>query len=270
MQNPYLNPQPDLSFHADKIQSKQYEELVINEKKIFVCLIPGCEKRFKFQSEMKRHLTNHSNQRPFVCAFPDCGKAFKRPDALSNHFRIHSKKSLFECPFPECNSQFTTNSSLKYHLLKHKNDRTENCSNQLEEKTFQEARQNTVDESDFLNQRNLDSENTSLFGGILKTHLDQNKNNIETYPTNLAQDKYDQTLSGFWEINSDQGNRNNMNNTVKAFSQSSEYDISQDKNNAALSTQKLLKNNAEETLKNMMNMMINENNHLKKNIGFPI
>lgn len=108
-------------------QTKLYEEVTVSNKKIYNCLIPGCGKTFKFKSEMKRHLTIHSNDRPYVCTFPECGKTFKRADALSNHFRIHSRSTPFNCPVPECMSQFTTKSALRYHLLKHTGDKIFKC-----------------------------------------------------------------------------------------------------------------------------------------------
>jgi len=105
-----------------------YEEVSIGDKKVFRCLIPDCGKTFKFKSEMKRHQTIHSGERPYVCSFPDCGKTFKRADALSNHFRIHSGKTPFDCPMSGCNLQFNTKSALRYHLLKHKGEKSFKCS----------------------------------------------------------------------------------------------------------------------------------------------
>jgi len=128
MQNPFeLFDTESTSLSSGSLLTKQYEEVVIQNKKIYNCLIPGCGKTFKFKSEMKRHLTIHSNERPFVCSFPDCGKTFKRADALSNHFRIHSRSTPFNCPVPECMSQFTTKSALRYHLLKHTGDKIFKC-----------------------------------------------------------------------------------------------------------------------------------------------
>jgi len=105
-----------------------YEEVCIGDKKVFRCTIPDCGKTFKFKSEMKRHQTIHSGERPYVCSFPDCGKTFKRADALSNHFRIHSGKTPFDCPMSGCSLQFNTKSALRYHLLKHKGEKSFKCS----------------------------------------------------------------------------------------------------------------------------------------------
>jgi len=120
----------DLSLTSEFKQSisHQYEEVVINKKKTFNCLIPDCGKTFKFKSEIKRHLAIHSESRPFVCSYPDCGKTFKRADALSNHARIHNRTTHFLCPVPECLSHFTTKSALRFHMLKHTGEKIYKCS----------------------------------------------------------------------------------------------------------------------------------------------
>jgi len=124
--------QQNNQFVAPRSQSSSsdlnYEEVSIGERKVFRCLLPDCGKTFKFKSEMKRHQTIHSGERPHVCSFPDCGKTFKRADALSNHFRIHSGKTPFDCPVTGCDSQFNTKSALRYHLLKHKGEKAFRCS----------------------------------------------------------------------------------------------------------------------------------------------
>lgn len=124
MKTQQLNGQP---LASQSPEGQQYEEIIYNDKKIYNCLLPDCGKTFKFKSEMKRHLAIHSNERPYTCGFPECGKTFKRADALSNHFRIHSKGTPFDCPVVDCKQQFNTKSALRYHLLKHEGEKDLNC-----------------------------------------------------------------------------------------------------------------------------------------------
>jgi len=121
---------------ADDLDDPGFEQKMISGKKTYRCLSPGCEKIFKFKSEMERHLTIHSPQRPYACSFADCQKSFKRPDALSNHMRIHSEKNTFNCPKPDCTAQLCTKSALKYHLLKHEGDKIFKCTHPGCDKSF--------------------------------------------------------------------------------------------------------------------------------------
>ena len=104
---------------------KKYEITVHFNKKTFRCLVNGCGKTFKFKSEMKRHLTIHSNERPYTCSV--CEKTFKRADALGNHVKLHDKSLYFRCTVPQCDAKFQTKSSLQYHLLKHNNEKVFKC-----------------------------------------------------------------------------------------------------------------------------------------------
>jgi len=249
----------------------QYEEIVINDKKIFICLIPGCAKRFKFQSEIKRHLTNHSEQRPFTCAFPDCGKSFKRPDALSNHFRTHSKKSLFECPFPDCGSQFTTNSSLKYHLLKHQKENSDNCLN-LDIKSFLDIVQSQREDKTDLNDNIIDLMNSNIDSSIFQTLKNQKQN--DDYFGNSTSNDFNNHL---FDINANKPHEENIfrnefeGKSLKSIAppQTSIYEKSKSSQKYETSSQSLLKKNPREMLKNMMDMMTTENNNIKDKLKFP-
>ena len=121
---------------ADDIDDPGFEQKTVNGKKTYCCLSSGCGKIFKFKSEMERHLTIHSPQRPYACSFADCQKSFKRPDALSNHMRIHLEKNTFNCPKPGCSAQLCTKSALKYHLLKHEGEKIFKCTHPGCDKSF--------------------------------------------------------------------------------------------------------------------------------------
>ena len=103
----------------NSISGLNHEEFIVDNKKIFACMHPNCGKKFKFQSEINRHLIIHFSQRPFTCSVPGCQKSFKRAYALTNHVRTHKKVTSFFCTVEGCASKFTTKSALKYHLLRH-------------------------------------------------------------------------------------------------------------------------------------------------------
>jgi len=109
---------PDSHSHPSSI----YKEIIIDSKKAYECLVPHCEKIFRFKSDMERHIIVHTNYKPYACKYPSCTKAFKRPDALKNHTQIHDKGFPFLCNFPGCEAKFNKKSALKYHRLIHNNE----------------------------------------------------------------------------------------------------------------------------------------------------
>ncbi len=99
-----------------------YEETLLdNNKKGFRCLFTGCEKTFRFKSDMKRHTIIHTKDRPYFCS--TCKKNFKRPDALKNHKQTHNQDYFYYCTEPGCNALFRQMNALQYHLLKNNSKR---------------------------------------------------------------------------------------------------------------------------------------------------
>jgi len=217
-------------------EDQQYEEVTYNDKKIYNCLLPDCGKTFKFKSEMKRHLAIHSNQRPYTCAFPDCGKTFKRADALSNHFRIHSKGTPFDCPIVDCKQQFNTKSALRYHLLKHEGEKDLNCKDC-------DCTQDLAAQKSSLPQAKEESFS-------LEAPEDSVSEKTNNPTTNLTQ--------------------NNLNKFDLLMSRSSIKTYLEDELEAPSSENSLLPKksgrNVEETLMNMVNFMMEENQKLKKKL----
>lgn len=62
------------------------------QKAVFSCDIPGCDKKFGRNCELTRHKLNHMDIWPFLCDYPNCGRKFKRKDVYKNHQRTHIKE----------------------------------------------------------------------------------------------------------------------------------------------------------------------------------
>ena len=58
--------------------------------KPFVCLYPGCEKRYLKLSHLQMHIRKHTGEKPYVCNHEGCGKRFSRSDQLKRHSRKHT------------------------------------------------------------------------------------------------------------------------------------------------------------------------------------
>ena len=93
----------------------------------FKCKYAGCDRAFRYKSEILRHTLTHTNQRAFTCPHEDCRKSFKRSDALATHMRIHTGEKPYQCPVGSCQLSFPTKAGLRYHVLKHKNDKVFKC-----------------------------------------------------------------------------------------------------------------------------------------------
>jgi len=95
-----------------------YEQTTVDHKRAFKCLFHGCEKVFRFKSDIKRHLIIHTKDKPYTCKYPDCHRSFKRPDALRNHMQTHDQN-----PLSSCDVRFQKKTVLQHHLVKQKNEK---------------------------------------------------------------------------------------------------------------------------------------------------
>jgi len=73
-----------------------------------------CEKTFKLQRLMNRHMKNHSNVKRYLCTF--CQKGFNDAFDLKRHTRTHTGVRPFQCD--HCERRFTQRCSLESHLNK--------------------------------------------------------------------------------------------------------------------------------------------------------
>ncbi|KAM8876848.1 WT1 transcription factor b isoform 1-T1 [Synchiropus picturatus] len=87
------------------------------EKRPFLCLHPGCGKKYFKLSHLQMHGRTHTGEKPYPCDYTDCGKRFSRSDQLKRHQRRHTGVKPFQCP--TCGRQFARSDHLKTHIRTH-------------------------------------------------------------------------------------------------------------------------------------------------------
>ncbi|XP_010874617.1 WT1 transcription factor b isoform X1 [Esox lucius] len=132
-----------------------------NEKRPFVCVHPGCNKRYFKLSHLQMHGRKHTGEKPYQCDFTECGRRFSRSDQLKRHQRRHTGVKPFQCE--TCQRKFSRSDHLKTHTRTHTGKTSEKpftCRWSSCQKKF--ARSDELVRHHSMHQRNL----TKLQSGI--------------------------------------------------------------------------------------------------------
>lgn len=87
-------------------------KLIHTGERPFKCTMPECQKVFRSNSEVKKHiLLHHSTERPYKCDI--CGKGFIKICFLNAHAKVHSGEKPFNCHI--CGKAFPKLYSMQRH-----------------------------------------------------------------------------------------------------------------------------------------------------------
>lgn len=95
------------------------------QRKPFVCLYPGCTKRYLKLSHLQMHIRKHTGEKPYICDHEGCGKRFSRSDQLRRHSRKHTGIRPFQCEV--CQRKFSRSDHLKTHMRTHTGEKPHIC-----------------------------------------------------------------------------------------------------------------------------------------------
>lgn len=92
--------------------------------KTFSC--SQCSKMFACANSLRRHVLNHSGDRPFSCSM--CSRTFSRACNMKRHMLLHTGEKPYSCS--QCSRSFTRLDHMKQHALIHTSEKQSSKSSQ--------------------------------------------------------------------------------------------------------------------------------------------
>ena len=121
----FIIPQVRQQQPGNLIGQQQQNIKTEEQRKPFVCLYPGCTKRYLKLSHLQMHIRKHTGEKPYVCDHEGCGKRFSRSDQLRRHSRKHTGVRPFQCDV--CERKFSRSDHLKTHMRTHTGEKPHIC-----------------------------------------------------------------------------------------------------------------------------------------------
>lgn len=155
-----------ISFQCYRCQKQFHEEPFCRRHMSSMCVQPFvcriCDKMFRFQSQLSRHLDYHLGERLIVCTWPESREQFDTEEELTQHKTIidtgsvqksnavgssirgdgerrnpvHIDKKPHICPHLQCGKKFERAGKLRRHQLVHSTERSHPCEYPKCEKRF--------------------------------------------------------------------------------------------------------------------------------------
>ncbi|XP_065199302.1 zinc finger protein 174-like [Sycon ciliatum] len=79
---------------------------------------PECKRSFSYPSQLKRHMTVHTGEKPYHC--DRCNSRFSLLTTLTKHKRTHTGEKPYKCTIPGCEQAFSQSSTRNRHVRIHK------------------------------------------------------------------------------------------------------------------------------------------------------
>jgi len=106
---------------CDKASLGVHERTVHNDARNFICKI--CNKGFKLNAKMQRHILNSHGNKDFICKI--CNKGFTSKEYLLNHEKSHNEENQYKCTY--CTKSFVTRQKLTEHIYSHTGEKPFLC-----------------------------------------------------------------------------------------------------------------------------------------------